>query len=74
MLKHMIIRIYRYSENVNFYHLIQCIFNEIQEIIYGYAMDMPRFRQLAASLLHVFRYLSAIPSITLNSSGLYDQQ
>jgi len=55
MLQHMIIRSYRSSESVNFYHLIQCIFNEIQEIIYGYAMDMPWFRQLAASLPQVLR-------------------
>lgn len=55
MLKHLIIRRYRSSESVTFYHhLIQCIFNEIQEIIYGYAMDMPWFRQLAASLPHAF--------------------
>jgi len=74
MLKHMIIKSYRSNKNVNFYHLIQCIFNEIQEIIYGYAMDMPRFRQLASSLPRVLRYLSAIPSSILNSSGLYDQQ
>jgi hypothetical protein len=55
MLQHMIIRSYSSSERVNFYHLIQCMFNEIQEIIYGYAKDMPRFRQLAASLPHVLR-------------------
>ena len=70
MLQHMIIRSYCSSEHVNFYHLIQCIFNEIQEIIYAYAKDMLWFRQLAASLPHVLRYLRAIPSIILNSSEL----
>jgi hypothetical protein len=70
MSQHMITRNYSSSESVNFYHLVQCIFNEIQEIIYGYAMDMPRFRQLAASLPRVLRYLSAIPSIILNGSRL----
>jgi hypothetical protein len=59
MLQHVITRSYSSSESVNFYPLIQCIFNEIQKIIYGYGADMPRFRQLAASLQRVFRYLSA---------------
>jgi hypothetical protein len=63
MLQHMIIRNYRSSESVNFYHLIQCILNEIHEIIYGYAMDMPQFRQLAASLPHVLRYCLLSPPL-----------